>query len=54
VPPVSIPLQTTELNTYDIPRTLEVKQTSPPPPSIEIKTKETVRIMIINHLTLHI
>jgi hypothetical protein len=46
---------TTELNTYDIPRKIEVEQTSSSsPPSIEIKTEEKVRILIINHLTLDI
>jgi hypothetical protein len=48
VPPISIPLENEysipEHNTYDIPRTIELEQTSPsPPPSIEIKTEEKVR-----------
>ncbi len=44
MPPVSIPLENEysipEHHTYDIPRTIELEQTSP---SIEIKTEEKVR-----------
>jgi hypothetical protein len=42
VPLESISLENDERNTYDIPRTIQLEQTSP---SIEIKTEEKVRII---------